>query len=434
MRAILLMLVGLAVIPLSLSCKNSSDNGEISVGNRTIPSVETITFAADDWPFWRGATRDGIATGKSYPTKWTDSENVVWKTDIPGQGHASPTIVGNNIFLATSNKKRKIQSVLCFRRDTGSLRWRKDVHQGSLGKVGHKHSTFASATVACDGKRVFAVFRNDGQIVVTALDLDGKQLWQKRVGGHQSDFGFGSSPVLHKELVIIAADSQTDGFIAALHRKTGEIWWRKLRHESRGYSSPVVAHVAGKDQLLLSGGNQVVSYDPMTGEKFWSVKGCANVTCGTMVWSEDTVFASGGHSGNETIAIRADGSGDVVWRTTKPHFYVPSMLYHNGHLYSATKGIAYCINAETGKVVKKTRLGGSYYASPILAGGHLYFTSRGGKVTVIDPDPAKLQIVAVNQLGDQADATPTACDGKLYFRVAVDFSGERQERLYCIGQ
>ncbi|GAB4134757.1 MAG: PQQ-binding-like beta-propeller repeat protein [Planctomycetaceae bacterium] len=434
MRASSMFVVGIVVISSMLSCSKSSDNEEISVGNRKLPPVAAPSFGENDWPWWRGPHRDGRAIGESYPTEWSDTKNVIWKAVIPGRGHSSPTVVGDQIFVATAEKKRRVQTVICFDRNDGSVRWRKDVHQGPLGSMGHRDSSYASATPACDGERIFAVFRHDGQVYVTALSTEGEQLWQKKVGSHDSQWGYAPSPVIHKELVIVAADSDKQGFIAALHRKTGEIWWRKHRPKADAYSSPIVAHVAGKDQLFIPGGKKVVSYDPMTGEENWSVDGCAEVTCGTMVWNDDTVFASGGYNGSETLAIRADGSGKVVWRTSKYDFYVPSMLLHEGHIYSVDGGVAYCVDASTGDVVKKLRLGGNYYASPILAGGYLYFTSRGGKVTIVNPDPKSFQKVTTNQLGEQAEATPVACGGRLYFRVARTEGGFRKEYLYCIGE
>eukprot|EP00913_Durusdinium_trenchii_P035246 g32976.t1 len=381
---------------------------------------------------WTGRRQ---TVGETYPTKWSAEDNVVWKTKVPGRGHASPTIVGDNVFLATADESRKLQSVVCFDRNTGDLRWRKDVHEGGLGKLDHKDTSFASSTVGCDGHRVFAVFRNDDNIVVTALDLDGKLLWQTKLGGHSTSWGFAASPVIYKKLVIIAADSDGGGFVAAVDRKNGEIWWRKTRHSANVYSSAVVATVAGKDQLLMSGGEKVMGYDPMTGEELWSAEACPGVTCGTMVWQGDLVFAGSGYGGSKTAAVKADGSSGVVWQTGEFNSYVPSMLAHDGHLYMVENGgIAYCVHAASGKVAWKKRIGGSFYASPILAGGNVYITDRRGKITIFKANPKKYEPVASNRLGDAMDATPVACGGKLFLRV-VEHSGEnRQEMLYCIGK
>ncbi|MCH8828115.1 MAG: PQQ-binding-like beta-propeller repeat protein [Planctomycetes bacterium] len=402
---------------------------------RSRVSVDDVVRNQGDWPWWRGLNRDGYAVGDSYPLSWSDEKNVIWKTPIPGRGHGSPTVVGDRIFIATAEKSRNIQSVLCYDRETGKRLWRKDVHQGDLGELGDPGSSYASATLACDGMRVFALFRNDGVIYVTALDLEGNQLWKRAVGSHSSNFGFGSSPLIYRELVIIAADSKENGFIAALHRKTGEIWWKKSRHSADSYSSPVVANVAGKDQLFLSGGKRIVSYDPNTGDEIWSRKGCAEVTCGTMVWNESVVFASGGYKGNETIAVKADGSEEIVWRDSGFNFYVPSMILVDKYLYAVDrKGRGYCINADSGKVVWRHRFGGRFYSSPIYAGGQIYVTTRGGKTTVFKPDPNGFRSTSVNRLGDEMDSTIVACGGRLYIRVAVRKSGKRQEMLYCIGK
>jgi len=415
-------------------CRTESQTEEISAEGKEMIPVDPPEFDAEnDWPWWRGPNRDGKSGGDhEYPLRWDSEENVVWKVDIPGRGLGSPIVVGDRVFLPTAEKSNELQTVLCFDRNDGSQRWRKDVHQGGLGSKGHSHSTYASSTLACDGERVFAAFRNDGNIVVTALDLEGKQLWQTTAGPHKSQHGFSVSPVVYKQLVIISADSNGKGFIAALHRKTGEIWWRKKRNVGDSYATPVVAHVAGKDQLLLSGGRKVHSYDPMTGNENWSVEGTADSTCSTMVWNDETVFASGGHPQSQTIAVNADGSTEVRW-SSKKSFYVASMLLVDSRLFGFDykNSTALMFDADTGNVAKQIRLARGFYGSPVLAGGHIYVPARNGRVFVLDPKTGRK--VADNQLGDEMDTTVTPAGGQLFLRVASNENG-RQETLYCIGK
>lgn len=448
MRNSFFTILTVAILCSSVNCSGSLDSlesandvEEVSVGDKKIPPASKIVFQADDWPWWRGPTFDGKANGAgkqggtAYPTEWSSTKNVIWKTKVPGMGHASPTVVGNRIFLATADATKQVQSVICYNRKTGQQMWRSDVHQGKLGKsTGHRDSTYASATVACDGTRLFAVFRNNGKIMVTALDLNGKKVWQIDAGAHTSQFGYGSSPLIYKSLVIVAADSKRNGFLIALHRNSGKTVWKKKRLSAPAYSSPVVAHVSGKDQLLLSGGKKIISFNPLTGDEFWSCDGCASVTCGTMVWSKDTVFASGGFSGSETVAVKADGSAKVVWRNRGMNFYVPSMIFHDGCLYGITNGgLLHCLDAKNGKKHWRKRIGGNYYPSPILVGKQLYFTSREGKVTVVELNSKEYKSVGTNQLGKYADATPVPCGGRFYIRVAEMNGKKRQETLYCIG-
>ena len=415
-------------------CSKQSQTEEISADGKTMVAVDPSRFdAANDWPWWRGPSRDGNTGGQhAYPLRWSESENVIWKTDIPGKGLGSPIVVGNRVFLPTSDPERESQSVLCYDRSSGKLNWHQDVHQGSLGSAGHLHSTYASSTLACDGQRVFAAFRNDGQIWITALDLDGKKLWQTPVAKHTARHGFGGSPVIYKQLVIISGDSNGYGFIAALHRKTGDIWWRKKRSLGESYSSPVVANVAGKDQLLLSGGNRVVSYDPMTGEENWNVKATAQSTCGTVVWKDDLVFASGGHPQKQTVAINAEG-GKIVWKNSKS-FYVSSMLVVGDKLFGFSEDISTGFlfdTADGSKPYRRLRVGGTVYGSPVLAGGYVYVPLRNGGVAVLDAESGKR--LALNHLGFAMDTSPTPAGGRLFLRVIQD-SGTGQEMLYCIGK
>lgn len=430
----LFLLVPCAAVLLP-GCSDKVDVDEVSTKGRTLPEMAPISVASNDWPWWRGPARNAQAVGDSYPTEWSSGNSIVWKAKIPGRGHASPTVVGDSVYVATADEARKLQSVLCYDRGTGDLRWRKDLHQGGLGKLNHAHTTFASSTIGSDGQRVFVVFRNEGQIVVSALDSSGDLLWQKTLGGHSTSFGFGSSPVIYKQLVIVTADSESGGFLAALNRKTGDVWWLKKRHAADDYSSAVVGHVAGKDQLLLVGGGRVMGYDPMTGDELWTANAYAGTTCGTIVWKDDVVFVNSGYGGRETVAVKADGSNEVVWKKSGLNFYVPSMLLHEDHIYAVTNsGIAYCLSAADGTVAWQHRLGGNTYASPIFAAGNIYVADRGGKTTVFKANPARFEQVATNRLGNAVNATPVACGGRLYLRVTDRSAGEPQEWLYCIGQ
>lgn len=392
-------------------------------------AVDPPAFGVDDWPWWRGANRDGKATGDhEYPLKWSKTENVVWKTDVPGEGLSSPILLGEKLFLTTGDEDRSVQSVLCYSRKTGDLLWRKDVHQGSLGKKGHGDSTFASATPACDGERVFAVFRNNGRIYVTALDLDGKQLWQTDVGEQSNRHGFGSSPCIYKELVIVAADSKGSGQLAALNRKDGTVHWRRPRPAMDSYATPVVGEVAGKDQLLMYGGQQVVSYDPRTGKENWSVEGSADITCGTMVWHDDLVYASGGYSQSETVGVSAGDSPEVAWKT-RNNFYVSSMIVVDDVVHGFNhRGQGYSLDAADGSTIAKVRISSGAYGSPVLAGGRLYVPGRNGDVHVFEPKT--LKSLATVSMGDAMDTTPTAAGGQLFLRVRDD----DRDVLYCVGE
>lgn len=400
-------------------------------GIADFPALEAKT----DWPWWRGPLRNGIA-GKSpaTPTVWSEKENVVWKAPLPGRGHSSPIIVQDRIFLTTADETRQTQSVLALSRKTGKQLWIKELSQGGFPKL-HPKNTHATPTIACDGERLLVVFCHHNQVQATALDLAGKQVWQKTISPFRPrryEYGYAPSPLIYRGMVVIACESDGNSSITALDRKSGEEIWRTPRPSNISYSSPVVAHLAGRDQLLLSGADQVCSYEPNTGKLLWSTPGTTAATCGTIVWDGDVVFASGGYPESETLAVKADCSGDVLWRNQQK-CYEQSMLAHDGHLYALTdNGILFCWRGRDGKEMWKQRLRGPISASPVLAGGHVYWANELGTVYVFKPNPQRLELVAENQLGNESFASPALSGGQIFLRVA-NSSGKREEFLYCLG-
>ncbi len=392
--------------------------------------IAPSSFSEDDWPWWRGPTRDGHALGP-VPTEWSGEINILWKVAVPGRGHASPTVVGNRIYLTTADEGQQTQSVLALDRETGEQQWQSTLHTGNfpVGSQMHPKCTHANGTVACDGERLFVAFLNDNTIRATALDLNGDKLWQTSVGEFDSVFGYAPSPCVYQSLVIISGDHTGGGWLAGLHRETGDIVWKQPRPAAKTFSSAVVAEVGGQARLLISGGEYVASYDPLTGTEQWQCPGTTEATCGTCVWGENTIFASGGYPDKQTIAVSANGS--EVW-SNRVKCYEQSMLVHDGYLYGVDDGgIIYCWEASSGLEKWKGRLGGPISASLVLADGHLYATNERGATFIVEADPTKFQKVAENQLGDEAFATPTVCGGRIYHRVATIDNG-RQEWMYCI--
>ncbi len=227
--------------------------------------------AATDWPWWRGPSRNGIAGAAPVPTKLGDSDNVVWKVAVPGRGHSSPIVVGDRVFLASADEQKKIHHVMAFDRATGKSVWQVEVNKGGFPAKNHRNNTEASPTLASDGERLFAAFYHHDKIEAVALNLDGKVAWKQTVCPFRPkmfEYGYGPSPLLYGETVIVSAEYDGNSFITALNRKTGAPVWKTPRPTMISFSSPVIAHVAGKDQMLISGADQVASYDPKNG------KGC----------------------------------------------------------------------------------------------------------------------------------------------------------------
>lgn len=394
-----------------------------------------IKVAPTDWPWWRGPNRDGIASpNQKPPLKWSETENVVWSVPIPGRGHGSPCVVGDRVYFVTAEQDKEIQSVLSFDRASGKQLWKTEVHRGNFDKKGNAKSSHASCTPACDGERVFVNFLNDGAIYATALSIDGKQLWQVKICDFINHQGFGSSPAIYGSLVIVSADNKGGGAIAALERSSGKVVWNHDRPKIPNYASPIILKVAGREQLLMTGCNLVSSFEPDTGKKLWEIKGSTEECVTSTVTDGELIITSGGYPKNHISAVKADGSGKIVWESTL-RVYVPSMILHDGHLYGAMDaGTAICLKADTGKEVWKGRLGGGFTASPVLVNDLLFATNESGKTFIFKADPKSFVLVGENLLGDEVLATPTFCGDRIYMRVVKGAKDKRQEMLYCLGK
>ncbi|MBA4019039.1 MAG: dehydrogenase [Pirellula sp.] len=390
-----------------------------------------------DWPWWRGPTRNGVAGADAKPpVRFGDSENVVWRTPVPGRGHSSPIVVGERVFLTTADEAAQIHSVLAFDRATGRQLWQTEVSRGGFPARIHGNNTHATPTIACDGKQLIAVFIRNEAIEATWLDLEGKQLRQAVIGPFhpkQYEFGYGPSPLLFKNMCIFASEFDGASFLAAVDIASGQDVWRTSRPKNISFSSPVVAPIAGRDQLLISGAHALASYDPNTGSELWSAKATTAATCGTVVWHDDIIMASGGYPDSVTCAVRGDGSGNVLWQN-KEKCYEQSMIEHEGSLYALTdKGVMYCWNAADGTERWKQRLRGPVSSSPVLADGRIYWANERGTYYVVRATPETFDLLAENQVGDESFASPAAVGDRLFLRIASSASDSRQEYLVCVG-
>ncbi|WP_425616646.1 PQQ-binding-like beta-propeller repeat protein [Anatilimnocola sp. NA78] len=407
----------------------------IGLAADSTPKVAGFEPAATDWPWWRGPSNNGIAAGNQEPPlTWSETENVIWKTPIAGRGHSSATVVGDQVYVTTAEEDKELLAVISLDRKTGQVRWRTDVHKLGMDKKGNKKTSQASSTVACDGKHLYVNFLNHGSVMTTALDLQGKQVWQTKVAEFATHQGFGSSPALFGSLVYVTADSKGGGSLAALSRDKGEIVWQQLRPEKANYASPIVLRVAGKDQLLVSGCDLASGFHPLTGDKFWEIEGATTECVTTMVTDGERVFVSGGYPRKHVQAIAADGSGKTAWQNNV-QVYVPSMIAHEGYLYATQDGgVASCWKSDTGEEMWKERLGGTFSGSLTLVGDKLYTTNESGTTFVFRANPKQFEKLAENRLPGEAFATPTICGNQVFLRVAEIKDGQRQEMVYCLGK
>jgi len=382
------------------------------------------------WPRWRGPSAQGYVKGSGYPDTWSSSQNVVWRTSIPGAGNSSPIVWRDWIFLTTSRTGGRKLSLMGFNRSNGDLRWETAIPQRGVER-GHDKNGHASATPVTDGRRIYASFGTHG---LFAFDFDGEIVWHAQVPKLDNYHGSAGSPVLYQNSVIIYQDHQGQSFVAAFHKETGKLIWRTEREARTGWGTPIVIRAGRRDELIVSSQHRVTAYDPATGAEMWYVTGNKFEVIPTPVVGHDLVFASSGRAG-PTIAIRPGGSGDVtdthvVWTSPKGAPFVPSAIIVDDQLYTINdmQSIVTSFEATTGKVLFQGRLGRApregFSASPVTVDGKVFFTNDEGETFVVKAGP-EFELLHVNRLGSRTLASPALVDGRWYFRT--------RNELICIG-
>jgi outer membrane protein assembly factor BamB len=394
---------------------------------------------AEDWPGWRGPRGDGSSLEPHVPLNWSKTNNIAWKSAIPGVGHSSPIVHGDRIFVTSCmfDKRREAKRdrvLFCLDRKNGNILWRQVVLASPLERK-HKLNSFSSATPATDGKHVWVAFLQVPDIIVACYNYDGKKIWQKSPGQFYSMHGFCSTPILYKDMIIINGDQDALAYLVALDKNTGEQRWRTDRpNRIRSYCAPLIVDAAGKKQMVLSGCNCVASYDPDTGKQHWIIDGPTEQFVASLVYTDDIFFLTAGYPDFHNMGIRPDGTGNV----TKTHIlwhekrtparnasYVPSPIAY-GHYFYVVSDLGYlsCFEAKTGKRQYLELLGNHHSASPVSANGLLYFSADDGITFVVRPGP-KFELVASNDLGENIYASPAVSQGQIFLRTAG--------HLYCIG-
>ncbi len=337
-----------------------------------------------DWPCWRGPTHDNHSSDPRPPLHWSKDAGIAWRVSVPGQGHASPCISRGKIFLASADDAEQVQFLLCFDQQTGAQLWRTELHRGPLPVINPKN-THASATPACDGRRVYTAFVNSDKLWLSAVDLSGKIVWQKSVGAYKHANGFGASPSLYMRLVIVASDNQAEPTLAAFDCDDGHEVWRAKRPPSDNSGTPVVGEVGGRAQLLINGAHLVSSLDPATGDELWHVNHKTEVAACTMAFNADCVYASGNVPEPLLASVRATGQGDVTetnvaWRTGKSITYVPSPMVVGEYLFTVIdSGMALCYDAASGASSGSTDSGATSALRPFSPEGMCTQPTKTGR-------------------------------------------------------
>jgi outer membrane protein assembly factor BamB len=394
-----------------------------------------LPVQAENWPGWRGPRGDGTSLERNIPTHWNGpkGENIAWKAELPGQGHASPIVWGDRIFVVSAREDRQQRLLVCFDRQTGRELWQRVVVETPLERK-HKLNSCASSTPATDGEQVYVTFFDRGQMLVAAYDFAGKERWLVRPGEFSSVHGYCSSVVLFKNLVIVNGDHDGDAYLVALDRGTGKTVWKTPReNKTRSYCVPIIRQFDGRTQMILSGSKCVASYDPNDGSRHWIMDGPTEQFVASVVDNGKLLFVTAGFPDYHILAIRPEGRGKVtdsqiVWRTQKGCSYVPSPIVSADGKYFvivSDKGIASCFEASTGDRYWMERVGPHYSASLVSADGLIHFLSDKGVTTILRPGPT-FDVVTTNDLGEDCYASPAISQGQIFLRS--------EKHLFAIGK
>jgi outer membrane protein assembly factor BamB len=389
--------------------------------NPSVRMVGVADVAAQYWPRWRGPSGQGLAADSGYPDTWSDKQNILWRTPVPGRGHSSPIVWGDRIFLTTAHSDGR-SSVLAFRRSDGRQLW-EAIGPDRTPEYLHPKNSLASATATTNGTAVFALFGNKGLL---AVDFEGKVLWHRSLGRIDNYHGTAGSPLLYKDKIIVFQDHSGGGFITALSIKDGQPLWRTNRRGNVGWSTPIAIHAFDHDEIIVSSQDRVHAYDPETGREIWSCRGNLFEVIPTPVVGHGLIFCSSGRAG-PTLAIRPGGKGDVTnthiaWESPRGSPFVPSPLLYGDYLYTVNDmaSVATAFEAVSGKLLWQGRLGVAtregFSASPVGVDGKVFFTNDEGETFVLKAG-ATFELLHVNRLNAMTLASPALVDQKWYFRT-----------------
>lgn len=430
----------------------------------TLFTSTTGTPRATNWPQWRGPDGQGVSVEKGLPDEWSNTKNVKWKTPIDGRGFSSPIIWGKKIFLTTAldgevipgrpagvthkmsdgtdfvhpdavgaNLKHTFK-VVCLDRDSGKIIWERVAYEGPVYDSRHRKASFASSTPATDGKYVFAFFGAEG---LYAYDFNGKLVWKQNLGKlGTASVGYGVSPVLYQNLVIMQCDdSGMNSFMVAFDKKSGKEVWRTPRKVDVTWTTPVLVHAANRTELVAAAAEAIIAYDPLTGKELWRHKGLESNAVPTPVVWNDLVVVTSGSPNKIALALKAGGSGDVtgssqlVWTYKKGTAYVPSPILYGEYVYLTTdRGLLTCLDAKTGKTAyegARVPVPATFSASLVAYEGKILLTSEDGETFVVKAGP-KYEVLRTNTVGEPVYASPAIADGRIFIR------GEKN--LFAIGK
>lgn len=395
------------------------------------------SVSAENWTRFRGENGQGHSSEKNLPLNWSPTENVRWKTAIPGGGWSSPIVYEDRVFVTTASEEGASCRILCIERKGGQILWDREVHRQVPGPKRAQNS-YATPTPVTDGERVYAVF-SDGAVV--AVDFKGELIWKNTEIDFHSLHGLGASPILVNDQLVMPFDGSSreeatvgwkqpwdQAVVMAFDKLTGEARWNGKRGLSRvGHVTPIVAEAGS--QIISAGGDRVQGFDVASGERLWSIYSQGEGVTPSPVIGNGVLFTSSGFEDPTIRAIRLGGRGDVtdthiVWEQRRGVPVLASPLLVSPFLYTISReNILHCIEETTGDVVWLKRLEGNYSASPVYADGRIYVLSEDGLTLVLQPGDEYKEITR-NSLDEKCLASMAVSDGQFFIRGV--------EQLYCI--
>jgi len=417
----------------------------------TLPTVSAAE--TKNWPQFRGANVDGLAEGDTLPDTWSTTENVVWKTPLPGWGWSSPVIWGNRIFVTSAASEEALKRpkvggypggrvhpkdvhrwmTYCLDFDTGKIVWQREAHKGVPPEQRHPRNSYANATPITDGERVYAYFGNIG---LFCYDMAGRKLWERRWGSFpiRGGWGPGASPVLHGDRLFLVNDNEKSSFMVALDKRSGKEIWRIKRRERSNWSTPYVWENKLRTEIVTIGTGRIRSYG-LDGKLLWELAGTSGLVSLTPVAKHGLLYVGAGYHYGPIYAVRPGAAGDITlkdgetsntwiaWSHPRGSSIHPCYLISGGRLYVLfDAGILICYDAKTGKVVfprRRLKTGssrGRFYASPWAYNGKLFLLNEDGTTLVVEDGP-EFKLLGRNVLGDNTWATPAIARGSLFIRT-----------------
>jgi outer membrane protein assembly factor BamB len=387
---------------------------------------------AGDWPGWRGPAGTGVSAEQDLPVRWSATENLRWKVPILGAGVSAPVVTGDHVYLTASHGRLNDRlHVYCYHRADGRLLWHTRLFGSAQPEGLFPPGGMAVPTPASDGRYLYVLF---GTGDLASLDEVGRPVWIRSLaqdyGPFRNRWGMAASPLLVGDLLVVLVDHWGQSYMLGVDARTGATRWKTDRDASVNWSSPAVAHVRGKPQIIVTGSSQVRGYDAANGAELWRVHGLEHECIPSPVVDGAMAYAVSGRKG-VTLAIRLDGSrGEltqthVVWQSRRGAPYVPSGLCYDGRYYLVDdEGFGTCLDARTGTELWRQRLGGRYQASLVAGADKVYFTSLEGIVTVVQAGP-EFRRLAKNDVGEELVGSPALSRGAIFLRGA--------KHLFCVG-